>query len=98
MLTARIYALYKQGRIDEAVRLQRVVALAESPCKGGIAPTKFAVACYSAKAAGIENAEEKLEPRHPCDPVGEPHKKQVRESMVEAAVMEQILRNRIQYR
>lgn len=98
MLTARIYALYKQGRIDEAIRLQKVVALAESPCKGGIAPTKFGVACYSAKAAGIENAEEKLEPRHPYDPVGEPQKKQVRESMVEAAVMEQILRNKIQSR
>ncbi|KAF7548924.1 hypothetical protein G7Z17_g6737 [Cylindrodendrum hubeiense] len=97
MLASRVHALYKQGRVDEAIRLQKVLALAESPCQG-IAATKFAVACHSARAAGVDVPEEKLEPRHPYDPVGESAKKQVRESTVEAAVIEQILQSKARYR
>ncbi|KAM5344401.1 hypothetical protein ACJ41O_012938 [Fusarium nematophilum] len=90
-LTSKIYALYKEGKFDEATRLQRIAALAESPCKAGVASTKYAVSCYSAKLAGIEGAEEKLAPRHPYEPVGDAVKKNVQTLMKEAAVVEEEL-------
>jgi 4-hydroxy-2-oxoglutarate aldolase len=65
----RIYDLYKAGKIDEALALHQKAALAESPCKAGIASTKYAAASYSAKAAGIVGAEEMLWPRKPYEPV-----------------------------
>jgi len=37
---SRIYALYVAGEVDEALRLHRKAALAESPVKAGIASTK----------------------------------------------------------
>jgi len=73
------------------MKLQRVAALAESPCKSGIATTKFAVACYSAKLAGIDNAEAKLRPRHPYEEAPEAGKKAVREGMAAAAEIEERL-------
>lgn len=87
-LTAQIYDLYKQGRYVEALKLQRIAALAESPCKSGIAGTKYAVSCYSAQRAGIEGAEEKLAPRHPYEPPTEAVKKSVKDLMKEASVVE----------
>lgn len=89
--TVQIYQLYKQGRVEEAMKLHRKAALAESPCKSGIAATKYAVACYSAKAAGIKGAEEKLAPRHPYGPVAEGAKKGVTGTMAEVAEIEQTL-------
>lgn len=88
---SQIYALYKKGQTDEALKLQQKAALAESPIKSGIASTKFAVSCYSASAAGIQGAEEKLLPRHPYEGVGEPVKKGVREVMAEVAGIEKSL-------
>lgn len=61
----QVYTLYREGKFEEALRLQQETALAESPCKLGIAATKYGVAISSAVAAGIENAEEKLLPRRP---------------------------------
>ncbi|KAJ6441293.1 dihydrodipicolinate synthetase family protein [Purpureocillium lavendulum] len=90
-LTAEIYRLYQAGETDEAMRLQRVAALAESPCKSGIASTKYAVACYSAKLAGIQDAEAKLRPRHPYEEAPEASKKAVREKMAAAAEIEERL-------
>lgn len=90
-LTSEIYRLYKEGKFTEAMDLQKKAALAESPCKSGIASTKFAVATYSAKMAGIEGAEEKLKPRHPYEEPGEPLKKAVREVMAEASQIEKKL-------
>lgn len=90
-LAARVYALHRKGQAEEALRLQRVAALAESPIKSGIASTKFAVATYSARAAGIADPEAKLLPRHPYEGVGEPVKKSVRENMAEAAGVENSL-------
>jgi len=90
-LTAEIYRLHKEGKAEEAMKLQRVAALAESPCKSGIATTKFAVACYSAKLAGIDNAEAKLRPRHPYEEAPEAGKKAVREGMAAAAEIEERL-------
>lgn len=83
-----IYELYISGKVEEALKLHRKAALAESPVKAGIASTKYAVSQYSAKAAGIENAEEKLKPRRPYLPVGEAVKTNVRSVMEELAEIE----------
>ncbi|QUC23396.1 uncharacterized protein UV8b_07637 [Ustilaginoidea virens] len=90
-LTAEIYRLWGEGRADEALRLQRVAALAERPCKAGLASTKYAVAVYSAALAGIERAEELFRPRHPYDEAGDAAKAAVRELMAEAARLEEEL-------
>lgn len=70
-LTSEIYRLYKEGKYAEATQLQQKAALAERPCKGGIAATKYTVSLTTAKLAGIENAEKKLLPRHPYEGPGE---------------------------
>ncbi|TVY20218.1 putative mitochondrial 4-hydroxy-2-oxoglutarate aldolase [Lachnellula arida] len=88
---AKIYSLYKEGRIDEALRIHRVAALAESPCKAGIASTKYAAAIHAARAAGIEGAEEKLRPRTPYEPVAEAAKGRIRDVMAEMAAIEAAL-------
>ncbi|KAJ5797318.1 uncharacterized protein N7503_006614 [Penicillium pulvis] len=88
---SRIYALYQKGQLEEATKLQRQAALAESPIKSGIASTKYAVSCYSASAAGIADAEAKLLPRHPYEPVGEAVKKSVTAVMAEVAAIEKSL-------
>ena len=86
---SKIYELYTSGRTQEALELQRKAALAESPIKAGIAPTKHAVSQYSAKLAGIKDAEEKLKPRRPYLPVGEAIKTSITDSMTEVAKIEE---------
>lgn len=60
-----IYNLYQDGKIQQAMELHKKAALAEQPCKTGIASVKYATALNTAKAAGIEGALEKLKPRRP---------------------------------
>ncbi|RYP46095.1 hypothetical protein DL768_007651 [Monosporascus sp. mg162] len=60
-----IYNLYKEGKFQEAMDLHKKAALAEQPCKAGIASVKYAAALNTAKAAGVEGALEKLKPRRP---------------------------------
>lgn len=60
-----IYNLYQSGKVKEALELHKKAALAEQPCKAGIASVKYAAALNTAKAAGIEGALEKLMPRRP---------------------------------
>jgi 4-hydroxy-2-oxoglutarate aldolase len=86
-----IYKLYKEGKVDEALKLHRIAALAESPCKAGIASTKYAAAIYSAKAANIEGAEDKLRPRTPYQPASENTKSHIRSVMAELAAIESSL-------
>ena len=86
---ARIYDLYTEGKVEEAVQLQRKAALAESPCKSGIAATKYAAAVFTAVAAGIEDAEEKLKPRTPYEEPAQGAKKAVHELMGEVAKIEE---------
>ncbi|KAJ5414780.1 hypothetical protein N7509_001407 [Penicillium cosmopolitanum] len=62
---ANIYSLYQQGKLREAMELHKQAALAEQPCKTGIASVKYAAALNTAVAAGIEGALEKLKPRRP---------------------------------
>lgn len=61
----KIYNLYKSGKVEAALELHRKAALAEQPCKEGIASVKYAAALSTAKAAGIEDAANKLRPRRP---------------------------------
>lgn len=84
----RIYNLYKEGKVDEALALHRKAALAESPCKSGIAATKYAAAIHTAKAAGIEGAEEKLWPRKPYTPPSDGEKEKVKKVMERMADIE----------
>jgi 4-hydroxy-2-oxoglutarate aldolase len=88
---SKIYELYTTGKTQEALDLHRKAALAESPIKAGIAPTKHAVSQYSAKAAGIEGAEEELYPRRPYAPIGDAVKTSVRNAMEELAEIERSL-------
>lgn len=85
---ARIYSLWKEGKAEEALKLHQKAALAEQPCKAGIAPTKYAAAIFSAKEAGIENAVEKMKPRRPYTEPSEDAKKSVQAAMGEMAAIE----------
>ncbi|KFZ14728.1 hypothetical protein V502_05947 [Pseudogymnoascus sp. VKM F-4520 (FW-2644)] len=85
---SRIYKLYQDGNVTEALELHRTAALAESPCKAGIASTKYAAAIHTAKAAGIEGAEEKLKPRTPYQPATEDTKKNIRQVMEKMELIE----------
>ncbi|CAG8018553.1 unnamed protein product [Penicillium nalgiovense] len=90
-VTARIYALYQKGHIEEAVELQRKAALAETAINSGIASTKRAVACYSAQLAGIQDAAGNQAPRDPYEEVGEGAKPVTQQVMAEVAVIEKSL-------
>ncbi|KAL2834740.1 hypothetical protein BJY01DRAFT_239002 [Aspergillus pseudoustus] len=61
----QIYNLYQDGKYAEAMELHKKAALAEQPCKNGIASVKYAAAMTTAKHVGIEGALEKLKPRRP---------------------------------
>ncbi|KAI5303738.1 hypothetical protein KEM56_007236 [Ascosphaera pollenicola] len=84
----KIYELYKRGEYVQALELHRKAALAESPCKAGIANTKYAAAIHTAVAAGIDGAVEKLQPRNPYQGPGEAAKEQIRATMKEVAEIE----------
>ncbi|KAM5449689.1 putative 4-hydroxy-2-oxoglutarate aldolase [Microsporum audouinii] len=88
---SKIYELYKAGKVEEALNLHQKAALAESPCKSGIATTKYAAALFSAKEAGIENAEERMRPRRPYEPPTEAAKENVKKVMAEIALIEATL-------
>ena len=88
---SRIYRLFEEGKHAEALELHQKAALAESLSKSGIANTKYAAAITSAKAAGIEGAEEKLRPRRPYEPVSEEGKKGIRGLMEEMVEIEDSL-------
>ncbi|KAH9826788.1 putative 4-hydroxy-2-oxoglutarate aldolase, mitochondrial [Teratosphaeria destructans] len=84
-----IERLYRAGRHEEALRLQRVAADAEACCKAGVASTKFAVSLTSARSAGVEGAEERLGPRRPYVGVGEEVKEGIRRRMARVMVVEE---------
>jgi dihydrodipicolinate synthase/N-acetylneuraminate lyase len=87
-LTSEIYRLHVSGQYKRAMELQQLAALAESPCKSGIATTKFAATLFSAKLAGIQDAEAKFRPRHPYEEPSEAAKSSARQVMKEAGEME----------
>ncbi|KAL4943534.1 hypothetical protein BDV06DRAFT_221097 [Aspergillus oleicola] len=77
----RIYDLYQQGKVKEAMELHKKAALAEQPCKAGIASVKYAAGITTARRAGISGAEEKLRPRRPYRELDEKGKKGVVEGI-----------------
>lgn len=85
---AKIYALWEEGKTKEALELHQKAALAEQPCKSGIAATKYAAAIFSAKAAGVEDSVNKMKPRRPYLEPSEDAKKGVQEAMAELATIE----------
>ncbi|KAK7398671.1 hypothetical protein QQX98_011942 [Neonectria punicea] len=87
----RIYDLWHQGKIPEALELHKKAALAEQPCKSGIAATKYAAAINTAKAAGIEGAPDKLRPRKPYAEPAQAAKDNVVSTMAEVAKIEATL-------
>ena len=84
----RVYDLYTQGKHDEALKLQRIASFAEVIGKSGIANTKYGTSLMSAKSAGIEGAEDNLQPRRPYEPLSEQQKKDVRGKIEEAIKIE----------
>ncbi|KAI8962544.1 aldolase [Daldinia sp. FL1419] len=86
-----IYNLYKEGKYQEALALHQKAALAEQPCKAGIAATKYAAAIHTAKAAGIEGAVEKLKPRRPYIEPTDAAKQDIQAQMAELAAIESTL-------
>jgi 4-hydroxy-2-oxoglutarate aldolase len=84
----RIYDLWKQGKTEEALKLHQKAALAEQPCKAGIANTKYAASILTGKAAGIENAPEKFQPRKPYAAPAQAAKDNIESTMAEVAKIE----------
>lgn len=70
------------------MKLHQKAALAEQPCKSGIAATKYAAAIFAAKEAGIEDAVNKLKPRRPYLEASDDAKEVVQEMMAEMASIE----------
>jgi 4-hydroxy-2-oxoglutarate aldolase len=88
---SKIYELQVQGKTEEALKLHQKAAIAESPCKAGIASTKYAAAVYTAAAAGIDDAEVKLRPRAPYLPPSKEVQQNIRRLMDELAEYERSL-------
>ncbi|KFA80945.1 hypothetical protein S40288_09721 [Stachybotrys chartarum IBT 40288] len=87
----RIYDLWKEGKTQEALDLHRKAALAEQPCKAGIAFVKYAAAKHTASKAGIEGAEAKFQPRTPYQPPSQAAKEALGPALQELAEIESSL-------
>ncbi|GME50118.1 Lipase GDSL [Neofusicoccum parvum] len=87
----KIYDLYGAGKVEEALALHQKAALAENPCKAGIATVKFVAATYTARRAGIEGAERIAVPREPYGEPAEAAKKATLEALVEIQAIEEEL-------
>ncbi|KAF3769210.1 aldolase [Cryphonectria parasitica EP155] len=85
---SNIYRLWEEGKTKEALELHQKAALAEQPCKSGIAATKYAAAIFSAKEAGVEDAVNKMKPRRPYLEPSDDAKKVVQQTMAEMASIE----------
>jgi len=92
---SQMYELWKQGKHDEALKMQHILSLAESPTKAGIANTKYAAAIYTAPLAGIEDAAPLLRPRRPYSEPGEEAKARLREVMQPARYLEEAARRKL---
>ncbi len=66
----KLYALYQEGKLVEAVKFQGVLAHAEKACKLGIAPTKYGVAYFAGPAVDLHE-KATFFPRKPYLPVNE---------------------------
>lgn len=85
---ARLYQLWKAGRYEEALALQKTLSLAESPTKAGIANTKYAAAIMTAPRAGIHDAAYLLRPRRPYQEPTADQEARIRRTMEPIAKLE----------
>ncbi|KKY15916.1 putative dihydrodipicolinate synthetase [Phaeomoniella chlamydospora] len=90
-LISRIYNLYQAGKKEEATALHLEAALAESHIKSGIAATKYATSVLSASFAGIKDAERRLQPRRPYEPLTDAAKNSIREGIIGLGQIEKSL-------
>lgn len=88
---SRIYELSVQGKTEEALKMHQIAAIAENPCKAGIASVKYAASLYSAREAGIEDVEEKAWPRRPYEKPSDALKKTVSSGIEKALEIERSL-------
>jgi dihydrodipicolinate synthase/N-acetylneuraminate lyase len=77
---AKLYNLYQEGKIQDAVKFQGVLAHGEKACKLGIAPTKYAAAHFAGPLAGNYN-KATYSPRKPYFPVNETMESWITKSM-----------------
>ena len=64
----KLFKLWQEGKITEAVKLQGLVAQAEKACKEGIAATKFGAGYFAGPPAGVSDAQA-FWPRKPYKPL-----------------------------
>lgn len=72
--TAAVYDLWKEGKIEQAKKLQDLVANAEWACKKGIAVTKYGGWYFLGRRIGLDQ-EQAWEMRRPYQPINEEMKK-----------------------
>ncbi|KAL4889025.1 hypothetical protein BDV59DRAFT_210576 [Aspergillus ambiguus] len=87
---SKLYSLWKDGKIDEARKLQGLIAQAEKACKEGIAPTKFAAGYFVGSKLGIPNPQA-FWPRKPYKPSGKEMQEWVVSVMKQLAEIEDSL-------
>jgi 4-hydroxy-2-oxoglutarate aldolase len=88
----KIFDLWKMGKHDQALALQRMSAHAENPTKAGIATTKYAASQFSAKKAGIQgDLAAMLRPRQPYEEPSEGVKKKIVDVMLPLEEVEKTL-------
>ncbi|KAI9691257.1 MAG: hypothetical protein M1820_009815 [Bogoriella megaspora] len=92
---SRIFELWESGKKGEALALQQQAALAESPTKAGIANTKYGAAIFTAKKAGIKNAEALFRPRRPYEEPSSAVKEKIWKTMKDLDETEAALASRI---
>ncbi|KAF5022845.1 hypothetical protein F66182_5078 [Fusarium sp. NRRL 66182] len=90
--TAGVYDLWKAGKMEEANRLQGLVAHAEWACKKGISNTKYGAWHYFGRAIGIDK-ESSWQMRRPYQPLDEKAKQWTVETLSVLADAEQQRRN-----
>ncbi|KAL4773552.1 hypothetical protein BDW60DRAFT_215909 [Aspergillus nidulans var. acristatus] len=91
---ARLYALWKDGKVQEATKLQGLVAQAEKACKEGIAPTKFAAGYFAGPGAGVTDPKA-FWPRKPYRPSGKEKQDWVVQVMQHLVDIEQSISDRV---
>ena len=91
---ARLYALWKDGKVQEATKLQGLVAQAEKACKEGIAPTKFAAGYFAGPGAGVTDPKA-FWPRKPYRSSGKEKQDWVVQVMQHLVEIEQTIPDRV---
>lgn len=90
---AKLYMLYQEGRIEEAVKFQGMLAHGEKACKLGIAPTKYGAAHFAGPLAGNHDKTTYF-PRKPYTPVNETMQSWIIKSMEALETVEKDLPGR----